>query len=211
MKVSRKLILLFVLSISGCGEENFTSGVSLGGSGTGSSVPDTGGTLPILPPLPIEVDDPKEEENYIIWSNDKKELNCGSAQLSIQLLHTQTRVPLELHQGTFISPTDEEHPTNVFLEIKLHNSGTKSVYEYFIHDQSNIELQNQDGITIPDHQYSSPTENIEIIEIKPLQTKTYIYELAAQLQENQWQVIYKPILSFGECEPLSYDIKIEKY
>lgn len=217
----KNFILLSPLIFFGCGEnENFSVGVSIGGSGTGSTIPvNTGGTGPISP-LPSEEDDPDNEINFLIWSNGKAEMLCGKALISIQFLHSQTEQPLEQGYGSFISKPTKENPTNVSLLITTENLGQEPLYEYFSDCRPNLKLlDSENNEQKSSQEFTCPNDNI-IREYKPQETKVYKYKFTVPYDKSENTVSYFPDFSFGgllpkeqrsSCEPLNYQIKVQEY
>ena len=192
MKPGYKFFYFSFIFLVACGEnDNFSAGVSLGGSGTG---PFQAGTTT---PRPSDIPDPGGNivDEYIIWSNGKLEDQCGDVKISMQFLHSQTKQPLEIGQGSFVPQPSEAEPTNVSIQITTENLSQRPIFEYFTECKSNLRLQDQSGNEYKDIQeFVCPNDSMAR-QYGSLEKKTYQYNFLVTLALGQRKIIYKPDFS----------------
>ena len=56
----------------------------------------------------------------------------------MQFLHSQTKQPLEIGQGSFVPQPSEAEPTNVSIQITTENLSQRPIFEYFTECKSNL-------------------------------------------------------------------------
>ncbi|MBJ9986998.1 hypothetical protein IAE19_16325 [Acinetobacter sp. S40] len=218
-----KLIYLSFLFLAACGEDgNYSAGVSLGGTGTGPLGNGEGGLLITDAQLPKPSDDidPELIHEYIIWSNGAIESQCGDVKVSIQLLHNQTKQPLEYGQGSVVSTPTDLQPTNVSVQITTENLIQHPVFEYLTECKPNLKLEDQFGNEYKSNQEYICANDSLVREYGPLQKNIYHYSFSVPLAESKRTILYQPDFSSKiqltkeqrqSCTPLIYEINIERY
>jgi hypothetical protein len=222
MKYQINLVFVSSLFLLGCeGEANYTSGVSIGGTGSSSSTPfstsNTGTTIP----LPSEdIDTTDYGDLYVFWSKGKNSITCNNIKIDIQLLHNETEQPLEKGQGTFISAISKQNPSNVFIQLTTANLNPFPIYEHYKNCQADIKLLDNTGVILQKTQDVPCLKNTLRIKYQPYEEKKYKYKFAIPLATLQQMISYTPDFSFDKtaaeeqkisCPSLTYDIEIEKY
>ncbi|MEB7640832.1 hypothetical protein [Acinetobacter pittii] len=216
------LVFLSSFLLVGCeGEANYTSGVSIGGTGSSSSTSFSTSNIGTTTPLPSQdVDTTDYGDQYVIWSKGRNSITCNNIRIDIELLHNQTEQPLEKGQGTFITTTSEQTPSNVFIQITTANLNPFPIYENHKNCQPDIKLLDNEGIILQNIQASFCKENPLTIKYLPHEEKKYKYQLAIALTPLQQMISYASDFSFEKnelekqkisCPSLTYDVEIEKY
>ena len=217
MKSHHSFFYFSLIFLVACGEgDNFSAGVSLGGSGTG---PLQTGTTPTRP---SDDADPEIDmiEQYIIWSNGQIATQCGDVKITMQLLHNQTKQPLNHGEASGVLLPTQTEPNNVSIQVITENLTERPVFEYFTECKSNIKLEDQFGNEYKNTQeFICPNDSL-VRKYDPLQTRTYQYNFSVPFAEGQRKIIYKPDFSTEiqipkeqrlNCNELIYEINIEKY
>lgn len=138
----------------------------------------------------------------------------------MQFLHSQTKQPLEIGQGSFVPQPSEAEPTNVSIQITTENLSQRPIFEYFTECKSNLRLQDQSGNEYKDIQeFICPNDSM-VRQYGSLEKKNYHYNFSVPLALGQRKIIYKPNFSSEiqlpkeqrlNCEELIYEINIEPY
>ena len=138
----------------------------------------------------------------------------------MQFLHSQTKQPLEIGQGSFVPQPSEAEPTNVSIQITTENLSQRPIFEYFTECKSNLRLQDQSGNEYKDIQeFVCPNDSMAR-QYGSLEKKTYQYNFLVTLALGQRKIIYKPDFSTEiqvpkehrlNCDELIYEINIEPY
>ena len=200
--------LIFISSLAllyGCGENNFSAGVSLGGSGTGlgggqnpnpplasnppkegypSIPPDILPSPPILSPIENDISNPL----VTLYLSGKIIDYCGIVERTLQLEDPKTGELIEKELAIHLEHISQYDFQNFIVHINVKNLTYKNIYEYTDQCFSPISLINHDvnkaeknGVSCPDQQ--------QISLIKPNETKSYRYQFKLD-DVGEWKVVY---------------------
>ena len=208
------------LILCACGEtENFSVGVSMGGSGTGSTLPISTGGIGTTTPRPSDDFYTENEVNYLAWSIGKIETICGNAKINMQLIDNQSKQILDPGHGTFLSVINDTNITNASILVTVENSGQEQLYEYYDNCQPNIKLFNDEDNELQSSQQFICENDYFTNEYKSQEIKTYEYKFTLPKNEGKYTLSFVPNFSTSKpyslenimiCPTLNYEVNVSQ-
>ena len=189
---------------SGCGE-NFSAGVSFGGTGTGPSL--GGGTV-----KPPDLGNPDDNKGPISLPYDHYELiypepifmsdNCEGTIRTFQFIDkTSGKVILSDSQQALFS-MDAKTSTNVLLRLNIKNTTSHVVYEYFNACKAPIKIIDGDNTELEgNHRFSCNSNDTYMQFYQPNDEKNYDFDVDLPNKLTTWRFVYQPSYTFA---PLPY-------
>ena len=177
-KVLKQITVISVVLVTGCGEENYSVGVSVGGSGSGQNT-DSG---PISPPLPsrppttpprLPEDENEMQDRFVVWTPLNNMYYCAPLEISFHLVNKTTNDILPDGYGTDLSYIEPNDLHNLHLQAHIKNLSSETVYQYNHDCKSGFTLQDQNLIPFNENIEVSCTQNQSLQIYKPYEEKIF--------------------------------------
>ncbi|QER39193.1 hypothetical protein F2A31_05540 [Acinetobacter suaedae] len=221
----RTFLLMGGILLTGCGGDDFSAGVSLGGTGNGSGIgvnnPQPPTTNPPIIGEPDETPIPELEEvdtsilKEQVYSG-KKEQSCGGLHRSMYFKGLVNGQYDEIVEELRTPISQYDRTVGAILHVKVCNTTSSPVYEYIPSCRSPISLLNQNGTPILPHNWMSCINSEFIHVYQPNQCHTYDFRYTFANVIKQWKFRYQTEYAFNligndnriQCEPLETSLKI---
>lgn len=215
-KLLRQIAIASVVWFTGCGEENFSAGVSIGGSGSGNNT--SAGPGPISP-LPSTGDEDEKQERFVVWAPLDNTSDCNPLEISYHVLNKTTNQIIPNGYGTDLSYIDSDDLHNLQLQVHIKNSSSSVIYQYNEDCQSGFTLLDEDLIPFNKNIEIFCNQNESIQTYKPYEQKIFNLKYNLISKEQIWTINYKTFFSidnivkrddYQTCEGEAIPLMIEK-
>ena len=223
-KVLKQITVISVVLVTGCGEENYSVGVSVGGSGSGQNT-DSG---PISPPLPsrppttpprLPEDENEMQDRFVVWTPLNNMYYCAPLEISFHLVNKTTNDILPDGYGTDLSYIEPNDLHNLHLQAHIKNLSSETVYQYNQDCKSGFTLLDQNLIPFNENIEVSCTQNQSLQIYKPYEEKIFDLKYNLPFKDQTWTISYRTFFSINRvvnrpdsqtCEAREISLKIEE-
>ncbi len=214
-----------VLFLSGCGDENSTAGVSLGGSGTGYPQPQppidiptepnpSPPTTPVPPATPAPPPPPVISKFNFLNPGAIKQ-RCDGMERSIQFENIETGELLEENVSKTVLPQPNANSNNMVVRMTVCNTMSEVRFEHLKSCTSPIKLLNFRGDLVPAQTNFTCASGESLIVYQPSECKVSRYEFAVPELIAQWDLSYESNYSnkatqtnLNSCVPMIYRFSV---
>lgn len=205
-----KLSLLFcslALALTGCGENLLASNVSLGGSGSGSHKPNTGGNNGTSNP---STGDGGDKYEYVATIPAATENTCMGIQRNMRFIYQDTRLPIAANTLWKLSSSP--------LQIEIKNNSPNYVFE-LVPLCKQIDFQIGEMNVSPTQSLKCAADQDSLQVLRPFETRLYEIDLTfAETEEPiivNYYAFYSPELAkdktvWTKCDSLKINIQMQK-
>ena len=221
-KVLKQITVISVVLVTGCGEENYRVGVTVGGSGSGQNT-GTGSTPPLLSdpisPLPSTGDENEMQDRFVVWTPVNNMHYCAPLEISFHLVNKTTNEILPDGYGTDLSYIEPNDLHNLHLQAHIKNLSSETIYQYNHDCKSGFTLQDQNLIPFNENIEVSCTQNQSLQIYKPYEEKIFDLKYNLPFKDQTWTISYRTFFSINRvvnrpdsqtCEAREISLKIEE-
>ena len=210
---SRSYAFIFcILFLTGCGENFTVGGVSLGGSGTGLGVPDSG------PKDGIE--DQYSMEFYLKNSMTKlqefpADPDCSGVSRTIQLENLETGKLAPDGTDITLAETSASKPNNAAVQIIVRNLMDKPILEHIPSCTAPIKLLDQDGNIVNQGQNFNCSNGESLQAYAAGECRVFRYEFSLPQKVSAWTLNYNTRytgtdnIEINQCPSLSFNMDVD--
>ena len=212
---SRSYAFIFcILFLTGCGENFTVGGVSLGGSGTGLCIPDSG------PKDGIE--DQYGWEFYVKNSMIKlqefpTDPDCAGVSRTIQFENINTGKLITEGTDIILAETAVAKPNNAAVKIIVRNLTDKPILEHIPACTAPIKLLDQDGNAVVGQGANFNCSDSESVHLYAAgECRIFRYEFSLPQKISNWTLNYNTKytgvdnVEINQCPSLSFDINVDE-
>ncbi|WP_026471242.1 hypothetical protein [Alkanindiges illinoisensis] len=227
-----------VLFLSGCGDENSTAGVSLGGSGTGYPQPQPPIDIPTVPnpSPPIEPSSPNEPpleptppvapapappppppivSKLKFVNPGVVKQRCEGIERSIQFESIETGELLEENVKKAVLPQPNTNSNNMAVRMSVCNVMPEARFEHVSSCTSPVKLLDFKGDVMPAQANFTCSSGESLVVYQPSECKVSRYEFAVPTHTAQWYLSYESSYSnkatqsnLNSCLPMIYRFSV---
>lgn len=203
------LILVGVLILTGCKDENgnFSVGVSLGGTGTGGAPVGTESPVP-KPQLDVKPDRMEEDGLlYAVAYPNPITQNCGGIERTIQFVrHYSPHIPMMMGDRMDLLGMNDSSRIRLKLQVVVKNNTSSPIYEYINSCKAAFQLTGSKTVKTTQTDYCLNDETVNVYQSNESRTYFYTFNLPNILQN--WTASYQAQYSkklYAESQGSSYD------
>lgn len=205
------LILVGVLILTGCKDENgnFSVGVSLGGTGTGSGGLSVGTENPVPKPQSDVKPDRMEEDGllYAVAYPNPITQNCGGIERTIQFVrHYSPHIPMVIGDRMDLFAMNDSIPVRLKLQVIVKNKTSFPIYEYTNSCKAAFQLTGTKTVKTTQTDYCLNDETVNVYQ--PNESRTYFYTFNLPNILQNWTASYHAQYAkkfYAEDQGASYD------
>ena len=201
-----------ILFLTGCGENFTVGGVSLGGSGTGLGIPDSGPNN--------AVEDQYGWKFYLKNSMTKlqefpTDPDCSGVSRTIQLENMETGKLAPDGTDITLAETSASKPNNAAVKIIVRNLTDKPILEHIPSCTAPIKLLDQDGNAVSQGQNFSCSKGESLQVYAAGECRVFRYEFSLPQKISAWTLNYNTRytgtdhIEINQCPSLSLNMHVE--
>ena len=212
---SRSYAFIFcILFLTGCGENFTVGGVSLGGSGTGLGIPDSGPKDGIEDQYGMEF---YVKNSMIKLQEFPTDPDCAGVSRTIQFENINTGKLITEGTDIILAETAVAKPNNAAVKIIVRNLTDKPILEHIPACTAPIKLLDQDGNAVVGQGANFNCSDSESVHLYAAgECRIFRYEFSLPQKISNWTLNYNTKytgvdnVEINQCPSLSFDINVDE-
>lgn len=212
---SRAYAFIFcILFLTGCGENFTVGGVSLGGSGTGLGIPDSGPKDGIEDQYGMEF---YVKNSMIKLQEFPTDPDCAGVSRTIQFENINTGKLITEGTDIILAETAVAKPNNAAVKIIVRNLTDKPILEHIPACTAPIKLLDQDGNAVVGQGANFNCSDSESVHLYAAgECRIFRYEFSLPQKISNWTLNYNTKytgvdnVEINQCPSLLFDINVDE-